>query len=267
MGFKENLSKKIEIDALAQRILHTIGPVESDRRIDKDLMARLLEMGGYSAMTERDLTLYLLDGDVEAGRFLVLDNDIAIYQTSAADIGLRKSPTVKEMLSIRNIKKILNDADVVLSKKEHSLKTIQNAIIDQLDLEFNTTDIDDLAQEGKQGLESRNANQANEILTLFSELLSYSSPPAPFRIKGFDIMGCASREDNGAIRFGPMVLFDPMNCILKYIDDSIYSHDKVKIERMHQIAWGESEASREGPDVFDILKTSVLQKKRNPEQH
>ena len=128
MRFKENLLKKIEIDGLAENIRKTIGPADGTLRLDTDMMVQLLEIGGYPSHKERDLTLYRLDGDIDHGRFLVLDNDIAIYLTSAADIGLRKSPTVKEMVTFRNIKKILVDTDVVLSRKEESLNKIQREL-------------------------------------------------------------------------------------------------------------------------------------------
>jgi hypothetical protein len=78
-------------------------------------------------------------------RILVLDNDLTIYHTTVEDVVLRKSPTVKEMVSIRNAIKILNDKDVVISKKEASLKTIRDICIDQLDLHYTAADIDGIA--------------------------------------------------------------------------------------------------------------------------
>ena len=106
MSFKDNLLKKIKINKLTDSIRKTIGPADGTLRLDTGMMAQLLEIGCYPFHKERDLILYRLDGDVDHGRFLVLDNDIAIYETSAADIGLRKSPTVKEMVTFRNIKKM-----------------------------------------------------------------------------------------------------------------------------------------------------------------
>jgi len=188
MSFKENLLKIIKINKLVKSVRETIGPTESGLRVDKEIMTRLLELGGYPSLKERDLTLYTLEGDINHGRFLVLDNDLAIYQTSVADIGLRKSPTVKEMVTIRNIKTILNDTDVVLSRKEESLRTILNECTDQLDLHFDASDIDDLAKEGTTGLENGDVDQVLEVLKLFSELLSFTPAPKPFRIKGFEII-------------------------------------------------------------------------------
>ena len=49
---------------------------------------------------------------------------------------MRKSPTIKEMISIRNAFKIINDKDVKISTKDESLKTIQKECIDLIDLSF-----------------------------------------------------------------------------------------------------------------------------------
>ena len=58
-----------------------------------------------------------------------------LYDT-VADVGMRKSPTIREMVSIRNAMKILSDADVVASKKEASVRTIQEECLSALDLSF-----------------------------------------------------------------------------------------------------------------------------------
>ncbi len=258
MSFKKNLQKKIEINQLARDVRKTIGPADGNLRLDKEIMARLLELGGYQSFKERDLTLYTLEGDIDHGRFLVLDNDIAIYQTSAADIGLRKSPTVKEMVTIRNIKKILVDTDVVLSRKEESLNTIKRECINQLDLHFEASDIEAIADEGLAALERGDHDQVLESLVLFSELLSFSPAPSPFRIKGFEIIGKHAQGDDGGIRFGPMVLYSPAQTTIKYIDYPIGSYDKAKIEHLNRIAQGDEEAPEEGQGVFQVLKATVL---------
>ena len=125
MSFKENILKQIRINKTAKQVILSIGPPDSGRKVDKDAMRRLLEMSPYTYRKERDLDLYLEDAESEKKKILVLDNDLAIYDTFVEDVVLRKSPTVKEMISIRNAIKILNDSDVVISKKEESVKTIQ----------------------------------------------------------------------------------------------------------------------------------------------
>ena len=48
MSFKENLLKKIQIDALAKRVISSLGPPDSGMRIDKEAMRSLLEMSIYT---------------------------------------------------------------------------------------------------------------------------------------------------------------------------------------------------------------------------
>ena len=128
--------------------------------------------------------------------------------------------------------KILVDTDVVLSRKEESLNTIQRECIDQLDLHFETSDIEELAEEGKAALESGDTERVSESLMLFSELLSLESPPPPYRSKDIEIKGNINKMGNGSVQFGPMVLYDPAQNILKYIDYPIGSFDKARIEHM-----------------------------------
>ena len=81
-------------------------------------------------------------------RILVLDNDLAIYNTTVYDVAMRKTPTVKEMMNPFNVVKILKDTDVVISKKEESVKTIQKECIDRLDLSYDESDLDEIAKDG-----------------------------------------------------------------------------------------------------------------------
>ena len=125
MSFKDELLKKLRINQLSRKVLVSIGSTESGLKIDKDAMRSLLEMGPYQYQKERDLDLYIQKGDGERSRILVLDNELPIYETTVEDVLIRKSPYTKEMLSIRNIFKILNDSDVKLSRKEASLESVQ----------------------------------------------------------------------------------------------------------------------------------------------
>ena len=51
----------------------------------------------------------------------MFDNEFPIYHTTVDDVALRKSPCWQAMFSIRNIKQITNDQDVVASKGKESL--------------------------------------------------------------------------------------------------------------------------------------------------
>ena len=261
MSFKEDILKKIKIGKTATQVIASIGPPDSGRKVDKDAMRRLLEMSPYTYRKERDLDLYLENTESEKKKILVLDNDLALYNTNVEDVALRKSPTVKEMISIRNAIKILNDSDVVVSKKEASVKSIQKECIDQLDLSFTESDIDAIARDGQASLERDYADGVIECLDLFAELLDYQPAPKAFQLGRHKIMGALTPKAGGEALYGPMIIYSLIHGTLKLIDEQISSFDKTKIELVQQVAAGKQKAAVEGPDVFEYLKNSVLKKK------
>lgn len=258
MSFKENLLKKIEIDHLARKVLGSIGPPESGRKVDRDAMRSLLDFGSFAFKRERDLDLFLMEPDVDRGRILVLDNELAIYHTAIADVAMRKSPTIKEMISIRNAIKILNDSDVVVCKKEDSVKTIQKECISLLDLSFDKSDLDDIEKDGVVSLESGYAEGVVESLSLFTEILAYDSPPKAFRISRHEIFGKLNKKENGEMVYGPMVIYSLIHNRLKLIDEPVGSFDKEKIEWIQEVAAGKENPVGEGPYVFQYLKEAAV---------
>ena len=254
MSFKENLLQKIKINKTAMQVIASIGPPDSDRKVDKEIMRRLLKMSSYTYRKERDLDLYIQDVDADKTRILVLDNDLAIYNTFIEDVALRKSPTVKEMISIRNIIKILNDTNVVVSKKEESVKTIQKECIDMLDLSFDKSDLDEIVKDGSASLDREYADGVIESLDLFAEILGYSPPPKAFKIGHHNIVGALTKKENGEIIFGPMVIYSIIHNTLKLIDQQVSSFDKEKMEFVHRVSSEKEKADAEGSDVFQYLK-------------
>ncbi len=257
MSFKENLIKKIEIDAMAHRVIGTIGPLDSGRKVDRETMRRLLEKGAFEYTRVRDLDLYILEGDAKAGKILVLDNDLTVYRTSAADVALRKSPFVKEMVSIRNIIKILKDTDVVVSKKEESVKAIRRACVGMLDFSFGASDLEEIEAEGAASLENGYSDGVIESLSLFAELLGWRPPPKSFRIRHHHILGALTEKENGETLFGPMALYSLAHDRLKLIDWRASSLNKEEVRRVHRISEGKEDPSAEGAPVFEHLKKSV----------
>ncbi len=261
MSFKENLLKKIKIDRLVEHIISTIGPIESDKKVDKHAMRELLELGPYEMRKERDLELYIRQNDPEdKKRILVLDNDLSIYHTHVEDVALRKSPTVKEMVSIRNIIKILNDKDVVKSKKEESVKIIQKECIGLLNLDYTKSDIDQIKDDGKAALDWDDKEGVEEALELFAELLEFVPPPKVFRIPDFKLLGKLHEGEKGEKLYGPIILYNPIRKELKLIEKRIGSYDKAGIEMLHQIAQGNEKAGKEKFEVFDYLSAQVFKK-------
>lgn len=260
MSFKENLLKKIRINKLAARVLSSIGSAESGLKIDKPAMRSLLEMAPYHYQKERDLDLYIQKGNGELSRILVLDNELPIYETTVEDVLIRKSPYTKEMLSIKNIVKILKDSDVKLSRKEASLESVQNQCIDALDLSWKPADIEAISREGVEALKNDYADGIVESLALLAELLDYRPPPGIFKIRHHEILGSVGEKAAGEVVFGPAVIFSLIDNSLVMLEEEISSLDKGKIKHYQQVAQGKEKASLEGEDVFQWLKEAVLKK-------
>ncbi len=254
MSFKDALIKKIKIDKLAKKTLASIGPPDSERKVDKEALRTILTMASYTMKKERDLELFLSSLDSGKKRILVLDNELAIYNTTIKDVVLRKSPNVKEMLNIKNVFKILNDSDVLVSKREDSVKAVQEESIDKLDLSFNRSDIDGIAEDGVASLKKEDTHAVLETLSLFSEILGYTQLPQ--NVLGFAhgrILGALTREKSGNITYAPLVIYEVVNNTIKLIDTRFMIKDKQQAKLIRDIATGEKPATLEGNDVFFCL--------------
>ena len=258
MSFKENLLAKIKINRLAAKVIDSIGPAESGRKIDKETMRSLLEMSPYQYQKARDLDLYVEGIDEKQKKILVLDNELPIYQTTIDDVAMRKSPLIKEMANIRNIIKILKDSDVKLSRKQESVKAIQSECIDRLDLSYNESDINEIAADGQASFERDYTDGVIECLGLFAELLDYKPAPKAFQLSRHKIIGELTPKAGGEVLYGPMIIYSLIHGTLKLIEEQISSFDKTKIELVQQVAAGKQKAAIEGADVFQFLKNTVL---------
>jgi hypothetical protein len=258
MSFKENLLQKIRIDALAQKVISSWGAPGSGMRIDKDAMRELLGMSNYTHQKKRDLDLYVADSEDEHNKILVLDNELPIYLTTVEDVVLRKSPYIKEMVSIRNAIKILKDSDVKISIKDASVKAIQKECIDSLDLSYNEADIEEIANEGTASLESKYDEGVIEGLALFAEMLGYRPPPKAFKIRHCEIVGAMAEKAAGEVLYGPIVIFSRIDNSVKLIEAPVSSFDKEKSNYVRQVAAGNEKADIEGQEVFRYLKDAVI---------
>jgi hypothetical protein len=261
MGFKENLLKKIAIDQLVSRVLGSMGTVESGKRLDRDTMRELLEMGTYTFRRERDLDLYCQNQSDEKQLILVLDNELKIYHTTVGDVCLRKSPTIKEMVSIRNAIKILNDKDVVISSKTDTVERVRNELTEAIDLSFTEADIAALTLEGRNSLENKYADGVLETLALFAELLGYENPPKPLRLAHHEIRGRVDKPRPGEWVIGPVVLYNLMEGRLTMLRGPVSSLNKGALETYQQVAAGTAKAEWEGPAVWDALQRYVIEQK------
>ena len=261
MSFKDNILKKIKIDKIAGKVNASARIVNGIRKIDKETMRALLKEGVYEHQRKRDLDLYILETGKEKKKILVLDNELPIYKTTIDDVVLRKTPYVKEMINIKNIIKILNDSDVVVSKGADSIKTIQKECIDLLDLSYDRADICEIEKNGILCLEAGDTEGVIENIHILSELLGYGPPPKNLKYGNSKIFGASTRAESGETVFGPMVIYSIAVNRLMLVDDKTGVYDKGKIEELKQIVLGNKKASKEGNDVFKFLKEETVLRK------
>lgn len=264
MGFAENLRKKIAINQLARQVIHSWGPPDNPRRMDRKAMEELLAMSTLTHHRERDLDLFYRDQSDGKHLVLVLDNELKLYNTDIADVALRKSPTVKEMVSIRNAIKILNDKDVTVSRKNDTVQWLQNDLIDALDLSFTADDITHLARDGRDALANSYGEGVMDLLPLFAELLGYSPAPRPFEIIHCRIWGALEKTAAGHLLLGPMVIFNQVNNHLALVQRPANSKAPEDIQRMADIGQGKIQADANGEAVWDILAQNVIQSQISP---
>ena len=264
MSFTDNLLNKIEINRLANSISAMIGPVDSGKRIDMVVLNQLMAYFPWTRTEKRDLTLFLESDGPGKTRILVLDNDLTIYHTTVKDVVLRKSPTVKEMVSIKNAIKILNDKDVVISKKEASLETIQNVCIGELNLDYTPADIEEIAQDGKASFENGYAEGVQQSLMLFADLLQLEPAPKAFTLQHHDIYGKKEILPSGAMTFGPLVMYSLVHHYLTCLDVILSSRDKGRFDHLKAASKGEVDVAASGPAVFDLMKSKVLSAGSSP---
>jgi hypothetical protein len=258
MGFAENLRRKITVNQLARQVITSWGTPDNPQRMDRKAMEALLAMSTLTHRRERDLDLYFRDQAGGTPLVLVLDNELKLYNTAIEDVALRKSPTVKEMISIRNAIKILNDKDVTVSRKADTVRWLQKELIEALDLSFTPDDIDQLTRDGRSALANSYGEGIVDILTLFAELLGYVPAPRAFEIRHCRIWGALEKNPTGHLLLGPMVIFNQINNHLMLIETSVNEKDPEDIQRMNDTARGKRKADASGEAVWDMLTEKVL---------
>lgn len=259
MSFKDNLLKKITIDRFARQVINSLKPLDNTPGVDRESMKRLLEFSPYQYRRERDLDLHIKSDVSESGKILVLDNELAIYNTTVEDVALRKSPTIKEMINIRNAIKILNDSDVVVSKKEDSIKTIQKECIQTLDLYFESSDIETIEKNGVEAFEGNNPEGVLECLSLFTELLDYTSAPKSIQVANHYMAGSLTKKDDGQIIWGPLIIYNSTYNIIKFMGEPLDISDEPQKEYLNRVIVGKEKATTEGVAVFICLRDAVTE--------
>jgi hypothetical protein len=257
MSFKENISKKIKIKQLAIKANSSIGPSGSEKKVDKATMRQLLQLANYKIENVRDLELYLSTAENTDQHILVLDNEVAIYQTTIEDVTLRKSPTLKEMLNIPNAIKIINDSNVILAKREASVAIVKKAGIEQLDLSFTKDDINALVLDGIAAVENYDAEGILEIISLFAEILDYIELPKITRIGHCRLFGKAAQTTEPKKEYDPIIIFSQNDYSIKWINGPLSLTDTIQLERLYEAANNITQTAIKGAAVFQKLAEKV----------
>jgi hypothetical protein len=261
MSFKENLKAKITLDALLRKLTSTIRETPGQRRLDKGRAQELLEMTDLEPKKVRDLDLYVRPLEGETMEVLVFDNELPIYHTTVADVALRKSPVWKEIFSIRNIKKVMDDKDVIVSKGKESLNRLYDDALARLDLSYTGDDLALLVEDARRGLEQKSLEQIQESFDLFFTLLHFQ--PVSLGILQDDIEVFARPKANGGVTktFEYPIFFNDESFLLGLKKGTISPQSDLDLAWVMQYSQGEEAADLQGVEVFEFLAALALKEK------
>jgi hypothetical protein len=233
--------------------------------LDKVLTQELLDMTDLKHEKVSYLHLYIRPLEGEIMEVLVFDNELPIYHTTVADVALRKSPYWQQMFSIRNIRKIMNDKDVIISKGKESLKSLHANALALLDLTYTRDDLTLLLEDARSGQDRKSIVQIQESLDLFVDLLDFD--PLLLDVLERDLQVFARpRHKNGPVpTFEHLILFDEENLSLSLKKGAFSPENDLDFAWVMQYAQGEKIADLKGIDVFKFLVELALDKAQSKE--
>jgi hypothetical protein len=253
MSFKENLKAKIKLDRLFQSLVSTIREPPGRRWLDKELTKELLAMTDFGYKKVRGLHLYVRPLEGEIMEVAVLDNELPIYHSTVDDVTLRKSPYWQQMFSIRNVRKIMNDHDVIASKGKESLKRLHARALALLDLIYTRDDLALLLEDTRRGLELKSISQIQESLDIFVNLLDFQS--LSLEVLEARFQSFARPKTNGGIvrAFEHLILFDEENLSLGLKKGTFSPQSDSDLGWVMQYARGDQTADLQDTHVFEFL--------------
>jgi len=253
VSFKENLKAKINLDRLLQKPVSTIREPPGKWWLDKALTRELLDMTDFKHKKFRDLHLYLRPLEGEVMEVLVFDNELPIYRTTVADVALRKSPRWQEMFSIRNIKKIMNHHDVLVSRGKESFKRLHANAVALLDVTYTRDDLALLLEDARSGLERKSIGQIQESLDLFVELLDFEPLLLDVLERYLKIFARSGNKNGPVPAFEHLILFDEETLTLGLKKGAFSPENELDVAWVIKYARGEETADLKGIDVFKFL--------------
>jgi len=253
MPFKENLQAKIKLDRLYQSLVSTTREPPGRRWLDKELTKELFARTDFEHKKVRNLDLYIRPLEGEIMEVAVLDNELPIYHSTVDDVTLRKSPYWQQMFSIRNVRKIMNDHDVIASKGKESLKRLHANALALLDLTYTRDDLAPLLEDARRGLERKSIEQIQESLDLFFELLDFEPLSLAVLEPGFQSFGRPKLNGGIVPSFEHLVLFNEENLSLGLKKGVFSPQSDSDLGWVMQYARGEETADLQDIHVFEFL--------------
>ena len=260
MSLKENLKAKIKLDRIFQSLFSTAREAPGRLWLNKELTQEVLALTDFKHKKVKDLHLYIRPMEGEIMEVLVLDNELPIYHTTVDDVTLRKSPYWQQMFSIRNVRKIMNDHDVIASKGKESLKRLHANALALLDLTYTRDDLAPLLEGARRGLERKSIEQIQESLDLFFELLGFQ--PLSLEVLEPGFQSFARPEVNGGVvpSFEHLVLFDEEDLSLGLKKGAFSPQNDSDLAWVLQCARGEERADLQDTEVFEFLAELAMVK-------
>ncbi len=260
MSFKENPKAKSKLGRLMQKIVATMREPPGKRWLDKVLTQELLDMTDLEHKKLRNLQLYMRPLEGEIMEVLVLDNELPIYHTTVDDVALRKSPYWQQMFSIRNIKRIMNDQDVMISKGKESLKRLHSNALALLDLTYTRDDLALLLEDARQGLEQKSIAQIQESFDLFFELLDFQAVSLEGLGQNLQVFARPKLNGGAGSTFEHLILFKEKSLSLVLKKGAFSPQSDSALAWVLKCARGEEHPDLQGMDVFEFLAELALEK-------
>ena len=262
MSLKENLKLKIKLDRLLLKLVSTIREPPGQRWLDKPLTRELLGMTDFEAVKVRDLHLYVRPCEGTNTEVVVLDNELAVYHTTVDDVALRKSPVWQEIFSIRNIKKIMNDQDVITSKGKASLKKIHADAVALLDLTYGRDDLTQLLDDAREALAQKSIEQLEEVLELFTHLLDFKPVSLGVPVNDLQFFARHVYKAGEAPVFEHLILFNEKTPALGMRRGIFSPQNDLDLNWVLKYARGKESPDLKDIQVFEFLSELALEKAR-----
>lgn len=259
MSLRENLRKKIRIKQLTQKIASTMKEVSGQRKVDKEAVSELLKLTDFELVKARDQLLYVRPFKNDLKEVLVFDNELPIYHSTIDDVAMRKTPHWKEMFNVRNIIKVLDDKDVVVSKGRESLQRVSAVALDRLDFSYTGEDLERMLRDAQRSLQRSSAADILESLALFSELLGFETVVTALEEPSIQLFGKLKMADEKAPLYEDLVIYDQHKQDVLLLKGDFSSRGDWDLARLLRCVHGEVPPDAEGEGVFAYLVKLALQ--------